>query len=210
MRAYTHFDRYLDRLTGDVYGQPPDEGHLAWGIHAIRTLGSIVQGCKNVLDVGCGQGQFALYLEALGMEWTGVTIGEDFHAALAKGLNVHQADMTFLPFEDESFDFLFVRHALEHSPCPVVTLMELRRVCRGWMLLILPTPEYWTVKGRNHYSVLPLENWHWLLARAGWEPIHEHIFTTDDPLFKAHESPPAPGLAVEYRLLCQRIPEVTE
>lgn len=211
MRDFARFDAYLNRLTQDVYAQPPDGGHVAWGMQAIQTLFSIPQGCKNVLDIGCGQGQFAAAFEAAGLSWTGVTIGEDFHAAAAKGLNVRQADMTFLPFEDESFDLIFVRHALEHSPCPVVTLMEFRRVCRGWMGLILPAPEYWGVRGRNHYAVLPRDNWLWLLARAGWRPLHEHLFTTDDPLFRtywASELPPAENQPVEYRFLCERSPEV--
>lgn len=210
-RDYTRFDGYLNRLTQDVYAQPPDAGHVAWGLQAIHTLASIPQGCQNVLDVGCGQGQFAGAFVERGLAWTGVTIGEDYQVAKAKGLDVREADMTFLPFDDDSFDLLFVRHALEHSPCPLVTLMELRRVCRGWMVLILPTPEYWGVRGRNHYAVFPRDNWLWLLARAGWRPLHEHTFTTDDPLFMVHwrsELPPIEGQPVEYRFLCERIPEV--
>jgi SAM-dependent methyltransferase len=209
MRDFARFDSYLNRLTQDVYAQPPDGGHLAWGQQAIQTLLSIPQNCHTVLDVGCGQGQFAPALEAMGLRWTGITIGEDYYEAKLKGLDVYAGDMSFLPFADGSFDLLFVRHALEHSPCPVVTLMELRRVCQGWMALILPAPEYWGVRGQNHYSVLPKENWLWLFARAGWRPLHEHIFTTDDELFQAYQAAPEVTKPVEYRFLLERGPEVT-
>jgi SAM-dependent methyltransferase len=211
-RDYSRFDGYVNRLTQDVYAQPPDEGHLLWGLQAIHTLFSIPQRCKTVLDIGCGQGQFKGALEWMGLAWTGVNIGEDYAIAKAAGLNVEQADMTFLPFADASFDLVFARHVLEHSPFPVITLMEWRRVCSGWMALVLPAPAFWKVRGRNHYSVLPKENWLWLLERAGWHPLHEYTMTTDDEVFlRAWQAalPPEPGVDVEYRFLCERTEEVT-
>lgn len=213
MRDYAQFDSYVNQLTADVYAQPADAGHTAWAQQAIATLCAIPRGMTNILDVGCGQGFLEPVFRARGLDWTGVTLGEDYQVAKAKGLKVHEADMTFLPFQDKSFDLIFARHVLEHSPFPVITLMEWKRVSRagGFLILIAPTPEYWTIRGRNHYSVLRKEHLWWLLERAGWHPIHENQLTTHDKAFSPgmEESPP-PKADVEYRFLCEQRPAVLE
>ena len=43
------------------------------------------------------------------------------------------ADYNFLEYPDNSFDLVFSRHSLEHSPFPVLTLMEWYRVARDFM-----------------------------------------------------------------------------
>lgn len=184
MRDFRRWDSYLNKLTHDIYAQPPDEGHTAWATQAVVTMASIVQGASSVLDVGCGQAFMKPIFEKMGYEWTGITIGEDFAICQSLGIeNVHNADMSFMPFEDNSFDLIFARHVLEHSPAPILSLMEWRRVCKGWLILIAPTPNFWTIRGKNHYSVLPKENLTWLLARSGWGVLHENGFTSRDPLF---------------------------
>lgn len=198
MRDYEQFDKYIARLSQDVYAQPPDPGHLAWASQSIATMCSIPQGISNVLDIGCGQG-FARkqFEEKLGLEWTGITIGEDYMVCMEDGLNVLNRDMTFTGLDDNSFDLLFARHVLEHSPFPVVTLMEWRRLCRGWLCLVTPAPGYWGLRGRNHYSVLAKDHLKWLLKRAGWNVMHEFDFTTRDPLFLQHLLPYRRALAKE-------------
>ena len=210
MRNFERFDRHLNALLHDIYAQPPDAGHTEWAKHAFETLCGIPKGTKTVLDVGCGQGFMAPLFAAEGIEWTGVTIGEDYEACKAKGLNVINSDMTFLPFEDRTFDMVFARHVLEHSPFPVVTLMEWRRVCGGYLVLIAPCPDYWKIRGRNHYSVLWEDQLEWLLLRSGWRPIHTYNFDTSHDLFKKHVLYQGKvDQVVEYRMLCESIlPEV--
>ncbi len=217
------FETYLTRLYADVYAQPPDDGHTAWAVDAVRRLGTIPKGIVNVLDVGCGQGFLASEFKKIGLAWTGVTLGEDYLICQEKGLNVHNADMSFLPFEDKSYDLVFARHVLEHSPFPVITLMEWKRVCRGWLVLVAPAPDHWGWRGRNHYSITQMPQLKWWLARAGWRPMHEEIFTNRDPAFirfwqvyqdafnrGGKEAVKAvltanPPVDVEYRLLCEPI-----
>jgi SAM-dependent methyltransferase len=230
MRDYSLFDRYLDDLARDIYGQPPDEGHSAWAFHALDWLVSVrdtfIDGLKDaaVLDVGCGQGFMCLPFENAGFRWKGVTLGTDFEKAFESYPDkVECADMTFLPFGNQTFDLIFARHVLEHSPFPILTLMEWRRVGRN-LLLIAPAPDWWGVKGRNHYSVTNHDQLVWWLNRAGWRVKHEFEFKTDDPLFLKHlESyqravmgldPYArkpkevmeeyPKGAVEFRFICER------
>jgi len=215
MRDYKRFDGYLSELTGDVYAQPPDGFHYAWGKQAIDALCSIVEGARNVLDVGCGQAVFASLFESKGLEWTGVTIGQDFEEARKVHPNVYHADMTFLPFADGMFGLAFARHVLEHSPFPVITLMELRRVCHGHLIVILPAPDFWLVRGKNHYSVLPLNNWKWLLERSGWHPIQDRVVLTTD-LEYVNYNPRGtlvaaePPKEFEYWFLCEAAERISE
>lgn len=216
MRNYTNFDRYVSAVQQDVYPQPPDPGHTAWGVSAIRKMLGILGNVNgfNLLDVGCGQAPFASEFEGepYKLNWRGVTIGEDFAAAnrVRPGLVYHE-DMSFLPFADGLFDIVFCRHALEHSPFPLLTLMEWHRIAKNWLMLILPG-DYWGVRGRNHYSVLTEAHWRWLLIRSGWNPLWSENFMTEDPLFLEHmkRDPNQQLAAVEYRFICERRPEVYE
>jgi SAM-dependent methyltransferase len=214
MRDYTRFDKYVNNLSQDVYAQPIDDGHMKMGVQAIQTLAAIPEGIRNVLDIGCGQGAFRGVFEGKNLEWTGVTIGEDYAVCEKLGLPVYNFDMTFLGLPDNSYDLVFARHVLEHSPFPVITLMEWRRVCRGWLALVAPAPAYWGIQGRNHYSVLDMPRLKWLLSRAGWNPIHEVVIKTSDKLFReAHpevDHPKHRTVEVEYRFLCEQVKEQIE
>lgn len=225
MRDYKYFDHYLDGLKRDIYGQPPDEGHTAWAIHALDAL--LPEGITNTLDVGCGHGFLAPVFAARNIAWSGVTLGPDAISCQEKGLMVEEADASFLPFENESFDLIFARHMLEHSPFPILTLMEWRRVSRNYLLLVAPAPDYWTYRGRNHYSVTTKEQLVWWLNRAGWEVINEAIFDNSNALFldywradlikvghlnanRASTRFPKESKVVEYRFLCVRSEEIKE
>lgn len=215
MRDYKRFDKYLDDLVADVYEQPPDEGHMEWAINAVDRLATIPENVEKVLDVGCGQGFMKEYFEeVLDMEWSGVTIGEDYEIAKKAGIEqIYNIDMTFLPWIEPTFDLIFARHVLEHSPFPLITLMEWRRVCRnGYLLLIAPAPGYWEYGGRNHYHVMEKPQLEFLLKRAGWGVIHELTLDTRCTLFLDHvegnwkkwaSQPEIPALDVEYQMLCQ-------
>jgi len=245
MRDYTRFDERLDRLNRDVYAQPPDGGHTAWAEAALAWLLEKVypgmgRPVGRVLDVGCGQGFMCERFEQAGLGWTGVAIGEDVLRAQSHLAEtgrstdkVQEADMSFLPFEGASFDLVFARHVLEHSPFPILTLMEWRRMVQfgGWLCLIAPAPHYWKYRGRNHYSVAPKELLKWWLMRGGWNPIHEVTFDNRDPLFLKHlevyqnaiaggRDPgnekvekvlaPYPPGPVEFRFLCRAEAEILE
>lgn len=218
MRDYTHFDGYVSRVQQDVYAQPPDGGHIAWGQQAINMMLAVIGNVsgQSVLDVGCGQAVLAKVFQAppFVLQWTGVTIGEDYQVASAAqpGRVLHE-DMSFLPFADKTYDIVFARHALEHSPFPLLTLMEWRRVCRSYLLLVLPAPEFWTSRGRNHYSVLQRDHWLWLFDRAGWSIVWQDDFRTDNPLWIQYNSEvkaPSPALTVEYRFLLDQKQEKVE
>ena len=217
MRDYQHFDGYLDSLDQDIYSQPPDDGHTVWAKQTIRWLSMAIEGRGTVLDVGCGQGFCKPIFERRGWRWQGVTRGEDFIIAHRNHLPVRDMDMTFLGFPDQSFNMIFARHVLEHSPFPLLTLMEWHRVARDMLVLVAPAPEHWGDRGRNHYMVLKKTHIKWLLERSGWKVLAEQDFTNKDGAYIATlkkvdlaTAAQSEEIPVEHRFICARSEPVIE
>lgn len=168
MRNYDRLDAYLDDLAQDIYSQPPDDRQLAYAAEVIDQWLPKLPGLTSALDVGCGQGQHLPLLTKYARRVEGVTLGEDYRICAEKGLQVREADMSFLPYERGEFGLIFARHIVEHSPMPLLTLMEWRRVAARWLILITPSLDTFKPYGRNHYYVLLAEQWETLLNRAGW------------------------------------------
>jgi SAM-dependent methyltransferase len=134
---------------------------------------------SKILDLGCGPGYFLDWLK--NNEFTnylGVSLSPgDIQLCEDKGHVIKKYDLSFLPqkdgYYDESVDFIFLRHALEHSPYPIFTLMEYNRVLKqgSKMYIEVPAPdcerkhEY----NLNHYSILGENQLVALLTRCGFD-----------------------------------------
>jgi len=175
MRDYKHIDRYISKLYSDIYEQPEDEGHFKLSEKVIDFWMSRMTTCKSVLDAGCGTGFCQPLFQKWNVTYEGVAIGEDVVQARLLGRNVHAMDFSFLEYPDNYVDLIFARHSLEHSPMPLLTLMEWARVSTNWLGIVLPAPEWYTFKGRNHYSVMNMEQIKNLLDVAGWSILWETI-----------------------------------
>lgn len=171
MRNWSRHDQYITKLYKDIYPQPDDSGHTMLARQVIDAWMSKMSSCKSVLDLGCGTGFCQPMFEKWDVQYEGICLGEDYLDAHAHGRNVKRMDFNFLEYEDKSFDLLFSRHSLEHSPMPLLTLMEWHRVARNWLGIILPAPEWYTYTGRNHYSVMNMEQIKNLLNVAGWNVL---------------------------------------
>lgn len=185
-RDYTFIDRYLDELKQDIYPQPPDVEHTRLSEEVIDNWMPDIN-VKTVLDVGCGEGFCQPLFEEYDLTYKGYAIGDDVGKAKEQDRNVYEADFHFLPDSANSWDLIFARHALEHSPMPLIALMEWHRVARYNLILVLPKPKFWLFVGRNHYSVVTASQARFLLDRSGWKIIeedHEHEW--------------------EYRFLCEK------
>jgi len=131
-----------------------------------------------ILDMGCGPGYFLDEMKERGYtNLTGITLSPgDQELCKSKGHNIKGYDLSFLPqnegYIDESTDFIFLRHALEHSPYPIFTLMEYNRILthKGKIYIEVPAPdcdrkhEY----NLNHYSILGNTQLAALLERTGF------------------------------------------
>lgn len=191
MRDYTHIDKYLNELAGDVYAQPFDDWHMQMSEDVLHQW-IIGLGLESVIDIGCGATAISEpFFTENGIHYTGISLGEDAQTAQNFGKNVFDMDMSFLTFPDEVFDLVWARHVLEHSPMPVLTLMEWHRVARKWLCLIMPNPTHFTYVGRNHYSVMEPHHIVWLLRRAGWKIVQHQL------------------LDMEFRFLCEKQPRIS-
>lgn len=136
---------------------------------------------SKILDLGCGPGYFLDEMHDRGYtDVTGVTLSPgDIATCESKGHTVKSYDLSFLPqqegYHDESVDFIFLRHALEHSPYPIFSLMEYNRVLKQNGLIYIEVPAPGCERGHehnlNHYSILGAEMLAALLLRTGFD-IH--------------------------------------
>lgn len=103
------------------------------------------EGCKRVVDLGCGDGDFLELLEEKGIEATGVDWDEKCCAAAReRGLNVVCQDVfQYLErVEEGSVDGVFCSHLVEHLPYEqVIELLRLaHRALREGGKIVLSTP----------------------------------------------------------------------
>jgi 2-polyprenyl-3-methyl-5-hydroxy-6-metoxy-1,4-benzoquinol methylase len=105
-------------------------------------------GCRDVLDIGCGRGEFLQSLKDWGVNARGIDLGEESVAQCReKGLNAEVADLflylTALP--DGEFDGIFSSQVVEHlEPARLPDMIRLcaSKLRRGGVLAIeTPNPE---------------------------------------------------------------------
>jgi SAM-dependent methyltransferase len=172
MSKWMNFQKKLAILREDVYPQPMDTYHMRWTARAICLIQPFLEDVGSVLDVGCGVGYAEVWFKRIGItDYTGVTLGQDADVAQLRGRDVLDGDFHFLPWSAGDFDMVFSRHSLEHSPMPLIALMEWHRVAGRFLGLVLPNPDVWGWEGRNHYSVMRDTQAEFLLDRAGWNVI---------------------------------------
>ena len=85
-------------------------------------ISSRFQNIKNLLVVGCGTGIEAAVLgQELHADVVGIDLEDSFDAQATQYADLKVGDATALEFEDDSFDFLYTYHTLEHIPVDDVT-----------------------------------------------------------------------------------------
>jgi 2-polyprenyl-3-methyl-5-hydroxy-6-metoxy-1,4-benzoquinol methylase len=185
-----------------VYSEGESEYHLQLTSTAVEKHIDTLNLPKSarILDLGCGPGYFLDCMKERGYSnVVGITLSqEDIDLCKKKGHVVEQYDMSFLPqhkgYSDESVDFIFLRHALEHSPFPIFTLIECNRVLKqfGKMYIEMPAPDCerkheWN---KNHYSILGSEQLNALLERTGFKVdyFNKVTFAVDIPTEEKHKN----------------------
>lgn len=106
---------------------------------------------KKVLDAGCGNGRFAYYAAKYGADVWAIDLGPAVEVARRNteqldNVQVVQADIYNLPFEIESFDFIYSLGVLHHLPNPESAFKNLLSYLRpgGEMQIYL----YWKPDGQ--------------------------------------------------------------
>lgn len=164
-----------------LYDEGESELHKTITAEVIKKYVDILNLPKDasILDLGCGPGYFLDEMKA--REYTnlmGVTLSEhDTNVCRNKGHTVKNYDLSFLPqadgFTDESVDLIFLRHALEHSPYPILSLMEYNRLLKYNAKLYIEVPAPDCARrhefNSNHYSILGSTQLLALLGRTGFQ-----------------------------------------
>ena len=108
-------------------------------LNAIMLEDSGIDGSARVLDLGCGNGNTAVWLcrttgaRVTGIDLSGVRIENAIEALgdtpeLAPRLEFHQASATELPFADGAFSHIWSQATIYHIPDKAKTLQEAYRV----------------------------------------------------------------------------------
>lgn len=167
--------------TSHIYDEGDSQFHKELTSQVVKTYVDPLNITKDakILDLGCGPGYFLDEMKA--REYTnvtGVTLSPgDIKICEDKGHKIAKYDLSFIPqkdgYHDESVDFIFLRHALEHSPYPIFSLMEYNRILKqGSRIYIeVPAPDCerkheWNL---NHYSILGEQQLLALLQRTGFD-----------------------------------------
>lgn len=100
---------------------------------------------EPILDIGCGNGQFARFLFGPGRETIGLDLDwGDLRQAHRLGAYraVLRADATALPFADAAFGSILANCVLEHIPDDEAVIAEAARVLRpgGRLVFTVPAP----------------------------------------------------------------------
>ncbi len=86
----------------------------------------------NLLVVGCGSGlEAAILSQRLGVNVVGVDIEDEFDMDAKDIVDLRVGDATALEFDDETFDYVYSYHAIEHIGDPAKALSEIKRVLKN-------------------------------------------------------------------------------
>ena len=182
------FEKVMEEIKKDIHSQPDDEWHskgIKEGCEHLLFIDTIYP-FKTVLDLGCGSGLACKIFQEGKKECTGVNLsGEKTH----EGVKILKQDIHNLDIPDNSYDLIFARHIIEHSPIPMHILFECKRIAK-YSYIVVPDCNWLALSATNHYSVLTPEMWEKLFERVGLKIIEKIIG-------KWHAHPKG----VEYRYL---------
>jgi SAM-dependent methyltransferase len=136
---------------------------------AVRCFAASLADGSRVLDAGAGEGQYAHYFKR--QRYVGVDLGVG-DAAWDYGRLQARADLTALPFHDQSFDACISIVTLEHVKEPASALGEIARSLKPGARILLVLPQEWEVHQSPHdYWRFTRHGIRYLLEESGFQTI---------------------------------------
>jgi SAM-dependent methyltransferase len=153
-----YWDSRADSYSSGVIGELADERGLAWGAVISNRAGAALSRASGegrracVLDLGCGPGFFETLFLGLGCQVDAVDASPEMLARAQENIaslpgadaaRFHQADVTRLPFPDDTFDLAIARNLTWLLLEPENAYAEWLRVLRpGGKLLVFDANWY--------------------------------------------------------------------
>lgn len=161
---WSHIQKHYEKLTKNIRPELHSPHHEAAAHEAVKNLCTKLH-ITSVVELGCGVAPLLDVFKSMGAKTTGVSYVQEHNQH-----EVIRADMHATGLPDASYDLVASRHTLEHSPMPLLLLMEMYRLSKQYALAILPThtPRMITT-WIDHYSVFDQVGWEKLFQVAGWK-----------------------------------------
>ncbi|MBL8600581.1 MAG: class I SAM-dependent methyltransferase [Myxococcales bacterium] len=136
---YDEFSRWYERERGRGYHQLIDDLEVGVTLPFARN--------RRVLEVGCGTGLILQRLAPHASEAVGIDLSPGMlETARSRGLTVHEASATALPFEDGRFDVVCSFKVLAHVPDIAQALREMGRVCAPGGVVLAEFYNPWSLR----------------------------------------------------------------
>jgi SAM-dependent methyltransferase len=133
--TYQQQSNYFAKAKYRAANDPVVAAYVLPKLNFIETVVPLAK--SSVLDIGCGNGVFTLYLKDRCQSVMGVDFSSNMLAENpCRGLI--QADVATLPLPAGSFDATFEANVLHHVDSPRDVVLEMARVARRWVVLIEP------------------------------------------------------------------------
>ncbi len=143
---------------------------------------------KRILDLGCGNGRHLVYFEKRGYQMAGSDLSgwglqaaKEWMHAENQVARLALADMSELPFKDDSFDAIISFRVIQHNLYADIqqTFQEMRRILRSEGLLAIDLLKYNPGSDRFKDAVLAEPNTY--IPQSGTEKgMPHHAFTTTE------------------------------
>ena len=100
----------------------------------------------NVLEVGAGTGRFCIRMKQSGRNVFAIDNSkESLKLIKNRGIFLAYGDMFNLPFNDESFDFVFNEGVIEHYTNPEDAVKEMLRITKRGGTVAVAVPNIWCI-----------------------------------------------------------------
>ena len=117
----------------------------------------VYQGHGRALDIGCGNGNYMMFLKGLGWDTTGFDVTDNLAEPVRKaGIPIFTGSLDVLQHQEGSFDLITMWHVLEHLYDPAADLRLVRRLLADGGTLLIEVPNSDSITAR--------------LFRADWFP----------------------------------------
>ncbi|OQX71686.1 hypothetical protein B6D52_00705 [Candidatus Parcubacteria bacterium 4484_255] len=135
-------------------------------IMALVSKAIAVQKNLNILDAGCGAGNFIVPMRKYGQVWAVDNSPHAIKFCQTKKIRVYKSSLKTMPFADNFFDITLVLDVLEHINDDSIAIKELKRVTKKNGLIFITVPAYqflWSYHDVSHnhkrrYTIKTLKN----------------------------------------------------